>query len=155
MYVNVRAIIERRSERGKQILIQLRTKPNERFYELPGGRLNEYESLVDGLRREVFEETGLQLTAITGQTTRITVDMPNAEVECIEPLAVYQTLKGPVDSVGVYFLCEAEGELLEQGDDTANIQWLELEELKVIIDEGRFSWVDTAGVKFYLMKSLT
>lgn len=28
-------------------------------YDVPGGRINPYETLLDGLKREIFEETGL------------------------------------------------------------------------------------------------
>ena len=32
-------------------------------------------------------------------------------------------LEGHVDSFGVHFICEVEGELLTTGDDTADIHW--------------------------------
>lgn len=46
----------------KVLLLQT---PNE-LWELPGGRLNINELWEDGLRREIFEETGLKDFAICG-----------------------------------------------------------------------------------------
>lgn len=34
----------------------------QHYWDIPGGRINEDEPLVEALRREVMEETGLQLT---------------------------------------------------------------------------------------------
>ena len=53
MYVNARAIIEREAPSGTEIVVQTRVKPHEggTSIELPGGRVEEFESLVDALRR--------------------------------------------------------------------------------------------------------
>src|SRR5690625_7729049 len=63
IYVNVRAIIEKKGPNGTEIVIQKRVKSNETQtpYELPGGRLEKFESFIEGLKREVHEETGLQI----------------------------------------------------------------------------------------------
>ncbi|WP_425320336.1 NUDIX domain-containing protein [Paenibacillus aquistagni] len=87
--------------------------------------------MYDGLKREVFEETGLTITEIEGSQKRIDTCGINYdfEVECVEPYCVYQTIKGPVDSAGMYFICRAGGRLLIEGDDTANIRWISNEEV--------------------------
>lgn len=53
MYVNARAIIEQGSDEERMILIQVRNKPHEgrKWLELPGGRVEEFESLVGALKR--------------------------------------------------------------------------------------------------------
>ncbi|GIP40317.1 DNA mismatch repair protein MutT [Paenibacillus sp. J31TS4] len=154
MYVNVRAIIEGGDAADPRILIQTRTKPGEgrRCLELPGGRLEEYESMLEGLKREVLEETGLTVTAIEGLDDKLDTDAGETNVECLRPFAVYQTTKGPVDSMGVYFRCRAEGDLLQEGDDTAEIRWIGLAELEELASRqpDAFCWVDRAGVLFYL-----
>jgi len=112
-YVNSRAIIERYIDGELEIVMQTRTKPNELLrMELPGGRIEPYESLIDALRREVKEETGLDLLEIEGEELRVDTVGINMEfeVECLKPFAAYQTVKGPVDSVGYYFRCKAKGD---------------------------------------------
>lgn len=154
MYVNVRAIIEREGVNGTEVVIQKRMKAYEGKtpYELPGGQLEEYESLLEGLKREVLEETGLHVTAILGVETKIETNALDSNVEVMKPFAVYQTLKGPVDSMGVYFRCHVTGDLVEKGDETEDVKWIAVDELKSLLDndEMDFSWVDQSGVMYYL-----
>lgn len=51
IYINARAIIERQTESGVEIIIQSRSRPHRGIneLELPGGRIEEYESWVDAL----------------------------------------------------------------------------------------------------------
>lgn len=154
MYVNARAIIEQETADGVRIIVQVRNKPYEggKWLELPGGRVVEFESLHSALIREVQEETGLEVTYIEGLNTRLETDSLDANVECLVPFAVYQTTRGPVDSMGVYFRCRAEGQLLVTGDETENIQWVRTEQIaQWMKDEPeRFDWVDRAGILLYL-----
>lgn len=96
----------------------------------------------------------MDVIEIEGENTRIDtagID-PNFEVECIRPFGVYQTIKGPFDSVGVYFRCKAEGELLKRGDETKNARWITVNELMRLMNDEplQFSDVDRAGILFYL-----
>lgn len=156
-FVNARAIIERVVEDRTEIVIQVRNKPNEPTHqiELPGGRLEPYEPLLTALAREVKEETGLDITEVEGAHTRSDTSGMNPEfvVECIRPFAAYQTIKGPIDSVGYYFRCKAEGELLTSGDDTTGIRWIDVAELRSMFEQDplQFTNVDRAGIQFYLM----
>lgn len=153
-YVNARAFIERQDKDRTEIIIQTRNKKNEESLELPGGRLELYESIIVALRREVYEETGLSVVAVEGSHKRIDTCgiNPNFEVECLEPYCVYQTIKGPVDSIGMYFICQVEGELLQEGDETTNIGWRTIDEVyeRMVNDPRQFSDVDRAGIIYYL-----
>lgn len=154
-FVNSRAIIERMLDGTIEIVVQTRNKPGEpQRIELPGGRIEQYESLVTALIREVKEETGLDVVEIEGEDTRIdTVGIdPSFEVECIKPFGAYQTINGPFDSVGVYFRCKVQGELLKSGDETKNPRWINIDDLRQLMndDPHQFSSVDRAGVMFYL-----
>jgi len=73
-------------------------------------------------------------------------------VECIRPFAAYQTIKGGIDSVGYYFICKAEGELLAEGDHTKNPRWITIDEMveRIINDPVQFINIDLAAIMFYL-----
>jgi 8-oxo-dGTP diphosphatase len=139
LYFNCRAIIEREGLGRREILVQVRDKPYEgrtrTDLELPGGRLKEFESLAAALKREMREETGLELTYIEGEETRIETSGSDANVECPESFAVYQTLHGPVDSLGIYFRCRAEGQLMEAGDETRDLRWISVSEIARLIND--------------------
>lgn len=154
IYVNVRAIIERNGTNGTEIVIQKRVKSNESktSYELPGGRLEEFESFVEGLKREVHEETGLHITKVLGEETRIETNNVDSNVEVMKPFAVYQTTNGPVDSLGAYFRCQASGNLVKEGDGSEDIKWISVDELHdlLLTDLIDLSWVDKSGIMYYL-----
>ena len=155
IHVNVRGLLVRECEGEIQLIIQLRKREGEpEVYELPGGRINEYEKITDALKREVMEETGLKVVAIYNEKDSIitTGDRTKSSfsVECIKPFAAYQTIEGPVDSFGVYFICEVEGEVLSEGDDTRDINWSGIAEIREMIDGHRFSEIDLPALLMFL-----
>lgn len=154
-YVNARAFIERKYEGTLEIIVQTRVKPTEpERLELPGGRLELFEPILDGLYREVFEETGLKVIRVEDEDARMDTRGLNSEfeVECVKPFCAYQTVKGPFDSVGMYFICTVAGELIENGDDTERVHWRPVEDIRKLMadDPLQFSDVDRAGIMYYL-----
>lgn len=67
--VGAKAIIE--DERGRILLLHIaRPQTAEHYWDLPGGRVQEGESTVEALRREVAEETGIR-DMVIGQSLGI------------------------------------------------------------------------------------
>ena len=158
IHVNVRGLLVRKVNNEMQLLIQLRKRVGEpEVYELPGGRINEYEKIVDGLKREVMEETGLRVVAIENEENEIITEGQGSNsftMECIRPFAAYQTISGPVDSFGVYFVCKVEGELLKEGDDTAEIHWAGRDELNDLVEQHKFSEIDLPALLMFTREKL-
>jgi len=78
--------------------------------DLPGGRIKFGESPVEALRREVAEETGLQ-------------------IEPLAPLQVWHYVKQRFQLVGIDYLCECDAGEVVLSDEHDRFAWLTEEEL--------------------------
>ncbi|MCL2199537.1 MAG: NUDIX domain-containing protein [Defluviitaleaceae bacterium] len=151
-WVNTRAIIERTNDGNKEILIQWRNKKGQECWEFPGGCINMFESFYDALKREVKEETGLIVTTIKDEDRYLKID----GVECMKPFHIYQWLEDPGfgNPLGFHFICQAEGDLLTEGDETKNIQWVGLAELQQMLKSEKFARSDKLAAIQYLKENL-
>ena len=133
------AIIERMINGKKHIIIQERWKENGNKtngqYELPAGKMREYENAYDTVRREVFEETGLKVTKILGEEEMIY----SKDLETINfmPFCVTQNLKNAYSIICNHFICEAEGEPVLGTNESRNIRWIEIHELAKLLRNQR------------------
>ena len=137
MYVNARAIIEQVFDnRDVKILLQLRNKPFEKqALEIPGGRIEEYESIVDGLKREIYEETGLEVSKILNAVNRLVWESTTGSTyELLTPFFVYQTLEGVVDSTGYIFRCNVSGKYRDS-DESKSHTWLSVSYIEDLLRE--------------------
>ncbi len=94
--INVRAII---CKDGK--LLAVKHKHGEdisHYYAVPGGGLNPQESLVDGLARELREETGVD--AVIGNLLFIQ-QFPSARAGYTEELEFFFAVKNPDNFTGI------------------------------------------------------
>lgn len=98
-------------DRRRALLIQRRDNGH---WEAPGGVLERDEDIVSGLRREVFEETGLHVTptALTG---------------------VYKNMARGI--VALVFRCTAEGGTLTPSDESKDFRWVNEDEVKALAVE--------------------
>ena len=135
----VGAIIVKRVGDDEFILVQTRKKNNEDgmdgLLEIPAGKIREYENIFEALRREVWEETGLHITTIQGEDVSKFLDVDGNKTIMISPYCVTQNLSGAYSIILSTFLCEAEGELLKQTNETENIRWMRRDTLKEIVDK--------------------
>jgi ADP-ribose pyrophosphatase YjhB (NUDIX family) len=118
---------------GDRILMAQRGKePLKGWWSLPGGALETGELLADAVRREVREETGLE----------------------IEPLRVFEIFERILrDDQGapeyhyvlIDYLCRATGGTLAPGDDVSHVEWMPRPALDALrITEGTLAVIDRA-----------
>ncbi len=107
--VSVAAVIT--DDHGRALLIQRR---DNKHWEPPGGVLELAETILDGLRREVAEETGLD----------------------IEPIALTGVYKNmPRGIVALVFRCRTTGGALAASQEVAAFRWVGLDEIPELADE--------------------
>ena len=101
---------------GRVLLVERGRPPQEGSWSLPGGALETGELLADGLRREILEETGL-------------------EVRILEIVEVFERIVRDAEGKPEYhyilidYLCEKTGGELRAGDDVRRAEWVERERL--------------------------
>lgn len=154
----VGVIIERIIDGKKHIIIQERWKKdgNETngLYELPAGKIREYENIYDTLKREVYEETGLKVTKVNGEE-KINYDK-TGKIISFEPFCITQNLKDAYSLICAHFICEAEGEPVYETDESRNIRWIEIHELYNILknNKNKFFFMNINALEKYLDKEI-
>jgi 8-oxo-dGTP diphosphatase len=117
-------------EGDRLLLIKRGRPPGEGRWSLPGGHVEEDESLEDAVRREVSEETGLDVepTGLVGTAERIGPDWH-------------------------YVICDfravivPNGKPLTAGDDAAAARWVSLDDVLVLpLVAGLGQWLVDHGV---------
>lgn len=121
------------------ILLQTRWKPetdpvNTGKLELPGGKWRAWESAEDCLRREIVEETGLQLISVeSGSRTYAPKD--GQSVQVVEPMMTVQMLDGAYPSVLTVLMATADGTPVANGDGSRDCSWVEIAEVVRLVEE--------------------
>lgn len=129
----VGGIIEGNINGKDVILIQKRFKDSKEgngLLEIPAGKLREFEDIFTCLRREIKEETGLEVIKIEGEESAVKVVEDGYCVLNYEPFSISQNIGGEYPIMVQIFLCKAKGELLRSSDESIEIQWISLKVLK-------------------------
>lgn len=155
----VAAIIERESNGETEVLIQTRWRPQAEWnyhntIEIPAGVLDKsYEDVVDTVKREVYEETGLTVTEIVG-LEKTGIYSPNNDASyAFRPFVCSQQLRGGLPWVGFAFICRVkDGEMRHQEDETRDIRWIKKSELKKLVENSpeKFFTLHLGTLEMYL-----
>jgi len=137
------AIVERVENGKKQVLLQTRWKPErDPVYsgtlEFPAGVLDHpYESVYQEVAREVFEETGLKIKEIRGdsRTKTYTTGRDDASM-AFRPFCCTQQLKNGLPWIGFVFVCEVEpGQPVAQADEVRDVQWVDIDDVRELFEK--------------------
>jgi len=104
---------------GKVLLIERGQEPLKGWWTLPGGLAETGERLECAVRREVLEETGL-------------------EIRPLEAAAIFERIMPDVEGrtefhyVIVDYVCDLTGGTLKAGSDVANAMWVPVDKLGTV-----------------------
>lgn len=119
-------------DQGRILMAQRGKEPLKGWWSLPGGALETGELLADAVRREVREETGLE----------------------IEPVRVFEIFERIMRDAGgapeyhyvlIDYVCRVTGGALQAGDDVCRVEWMERGALADLeITEGTLGVIEKA-----------
>lgn len=131
----VSCIIEKFFHGEKHILIQTRWKPWTPYHntlEIVAWWIETYENVYDALKREVKEETGLNVTAIYPKENVISLWYHNDRAQCFQSFCCQQQLFGNDTLPRIWFCFVAQVEQWEalfQQSETRNPHWISIDKL--------------------------
>jgi len=139
----VSAIIEKEENQERLIYIQTRWKPDTSptysgLLEIPAGGIDGYENVIEALRREVKEETGLEVTDISnGFVGNIEENIVGSKAIIFQPFLCQQMLSSDrgLPWIGFVFRCKVEGVVKVNPDEAKEPQWISMSKLKKLLDE--------------------
>ena len=128
--------------RGRILMAQRGKEPLKGWWSLPGGALELGESLDSAVRREVHEETGLDIE-------------PQGVFEIFERIMRDEAGAPEYHYVLMDYVCRVTGGTLCAGDDVCRVEWMKPEELKSLqITEGTLAVIERAFRKRRRKKKL-
>ena len=138
----VTAIIERKHNNETEILTQIRWKPERDpqysgTLEFPAGWIERYENIFDTIKREVLEETGLNINKIQPDIKTPIYSPNNDGSFAFVPFCCHQQIKGGRPWIGFVFICEVEDkESIPNSEECKDIRWIKRSELKKLGFDG-------------------
>lgn len=149
---NVAGLVFKESRRD-EILAQRRDKPGEVVrgrLELPGGRWRAGELPDVALAREVEEETGVRLLAVSGALEHLKLE-PHVGFGIARPVAVVSGTEGAYPALHVLFECRGTGDPRPLPGETADPSWWPVDRLLGHLDEAPqdFVWHTRAMLTAY------
>ena len=149
-------IIEETIDGVDYILIQERCKEDagleNGLIEIPAGKIREFENIFDCLRREIWEETGLEVVEIEGEKEAVTILQNGYKVINYMPFSCAQNIAGDYPVMVQTFICKVKGKMLHKTNESKNIRWVSLNELSDMLSkhEEGFYPMHVESLKKYL-----
>lgn len=123
----------------KHILTQIRCKPDAPYenglIEIPAGKIRAFENIFDTLKREIKEETGLDVIEILGENLSSVYAEKSYTVINFMPFSCSQNIAGDYPIMVFVFICRVEGELLPFSDESKGYRWMPLIELETMLEQ--------------------
>lgn len=138
----ISAILLKKENGETKIFLQTRWKPKTSptysgMLEIPAGGIDSYENVYDALKREVKEETNLDIVKIIDDYQgEILEPRKNDKTFVFRPFICQQALEtnNGLPWIGFVFLCEVEGKENLDEREAKDPKWVSIEELKNIIE---------------------
>lgn len=121
-WVVAKAIVE---DGGKILMCRKKENVDKGLYELPGGKMEVGENIIDGLKRELKEETGIEI-AIDG------IKALN-EIKEIKPFVI---VSDPLKRIALFFMAkQTGGKMLNEAEEQTEIRFYSKSEIKNLMEK--------------------
>ncbi len=122
-------------EDGKILLVERGKEPLKGYWSIPGGIVETGEKLVEGIRREVAEETGLDVE-------------PYSMFEIFERIMPDAEGKAEYHYVLIDYLCRRVGGELAAASDVSRVEWVGEQDLRQFrLTDGTLAVIERAFAK--------
>jgi ADP-ribose pyrophosphatase len=121
------------------ILLQERCKSEapaeDGLLEIPAGKIRAFENIFDALRREISEETGLEVVEILGENKTSIYAGNNYKVINFTPFCSSQNIEGNYPIMVFVFICYVKGNLLKSSDEAKNYKWVPTRQIEMLLND--------------------
>ena len=139
----ISAILEKEENGIRKIFVQTRWKPNvsptySGLLEIPAGGIEGYENVYDALKREIKEETGLDIVRVIDDfQSAVEYSRPNDSSFIFKPFICQQVLEtnGGLPWIGFVFRCVVQGEIKMQISEAKDPRWITIDELEGLLTD--------------------
>lgn len=138
----ISALLFQKNADGLKLFLQTRWKPKASpqylgMLEIPAGGIDSYENVYDALRREVKEETNLDIVRIVNDyQSAIFEPRAHDKAFVFRPYLCQQVLEtnDGLPWIGFVFLCEVTGTVQMDTSEAKDPLWVTVEELQTILN---------------------
>lgn len=140
MKVIVSTLLEKKVKNHYFLFLQTRWKPEispqyTGLIEIPAGEIEDFEDVEKALKREVKEETNLDVVNILNFSSEIAENISGEKTKIFKPFICQQTLKTQkgLPWIGFVFICKAEGKVQMDKKEAKDPRWVSLTELSNLL----------------------